>query len=719
MRVKGLTGVVAVSLLALLGACREGGGELEITRFEANPQAITATGQAVTLSWDISGPVTGLEINSSVGQSPGEVTGNDVMVNPTATTTYTLRASNASSEDEATTTVTLGGTGGEDGKPPTGSFGVALTQTGEFQSDSGGNITSPSDPRIIRVQPGGTFYASATYSDPGGVADMTVYIANSSPPGLKADLVPGQSVGGFTVSEPTGCTLDGTQVSVTCLYTVQVGNIPNIDELPDAGSEFAYVLKLRASDPAGNSDDQSTRGYVIVGEGGGTPPPPPGNEAPVAAFTSEQTGSSEDGVTYSFSAAGSSDPDGDSLSYAWNFGDGSSATTRDFTKTYAEDGSYTVTLTVSDGNGGSDSASETLSVGDNQAPVASFVYNPETVVVNETAVTFDASASSDADGTVASYAWKTTSPSGDIDNFTKDGTAPTLRLKFKEVGTYTASLVVTDNTGASSEAVAQTLEVLAEAPEGNELTVNVAGDGSVKSTPSGIACLGDCSETYVAGTPVTLTATPDEDAALVGWGGACSETDGDVCTVTMDEAEIVTVTFSEASGADPTLTFTQSTAGGGTGEVTSNPAGISCNNECVSDAATFAPDTAVTLTAEPDAGSIFERWTGDCDSVDENTCIVSMDESKTVSAIFGTEMASSSLKVDFEAVVSGSSVFLTSTSEGSDIASYLWEFGDGLIGGGSRAKHRYREDGTYAVKLTVRDERRNRASVSKNVVVPG
>ena len=43
---------------------------------------------------------------------------------------------------------TTGGTGVEDGLPPSGSFGVSLTQTGPLQNDADGDITSGSDARI-------------------------------------------------------------------------------------------------------------------------------------------------------------------------------------------------------------------------------------------------------------------------------------------------------------------------------------------------------------------------------------------------------------------------------------------------------------------------------------------------------------------------------------------------------------------------------------------
>jgi hypothetical protein len=266
-------------VVAFLTACPSdvgpGGGAPQIVRFDATPTSISTPGQAVTLTWEVSGSVTGLEIDQGVGS----VAGSSTIVYPNATTTYTLTASNSSGEDRESVTVGFGPGGElvEDGLPPTlTTFGVSLTQT-DFQNDQGGDIEDATDPRIVRVQPGGTFYAVVSATDPGGIASVTPFLANSSPPGLRADLVLGQSVGGFTLTgEVGGCILDGTQTAVTCIYEIAVGNIPNIDALPDSGDEFAYVFRTRVTDNAGLVADTPPRGYVIVGEssGGGEPVDP-------------------------------------------------------------------------------------------------------------------------------------------------------------------------------------------------------------------------------------------------------------------------------------------------------------------------------------------------------------------------------------------------------------------------------------------------------------
>ncbi|MBI5256549.1 MAG: right-handed parallel beta-helix repeat-containing protein [Burkholderiales bacterium] len=155
------------------------------------------------------------------------------------------------------------------------------------------------------------------------------------------------------------------------------------------------------------------------------------------------------------------------------------------------------------------------------------------------------------------------------------------------------------------------------------LGVAVVGGGSVSSTPAGISCGSDCSESYLANTSVSLVATPAAGQVFSGWGGACTGTGA--CTVSMTQARSVTASFAAA----PVSQFTLSVAVTGSGSVSSTPAGISCGSDC---SETYANNTSVTLTATPAAGQVFSGWSGACTGT--GACMVSMTQARSVTASF-------------------------------------------------------------------------------------
>jgi PKD repeat protein len=91
----------------------------------------------------------------------------------------------------------------------------------------------------------------------------------------------------------------------------------------------------------------------------GTPPP---NQPPTASFTS-----SAQGLTASFDASGSRDDDGEVRSYAWDFGDGTTATGAKPDHAYSTAGTYQVELTVTDDDGATGSITQPVTVA--QGPV--------------------------------------------------------------------------------------------------------------------------------------------------------------------------------------------------------------------------------------------------------------------------------------------------------------------------------------------------------------
>lgn len=95
------------------------------------------------------------------------------------------------------------------------------------------------------------------------------------------------------------------------------------------------------------------------------------NNAPTAVATASVT-SGEGPLSVTFDAAQSSDIDGDTLSYLWDFGDGNTSTQPQATHIFNDEGNYTVNLTVNDGTTSSSAAPIAISV---SAPQISLPYS--------------------------------------------------------------------------------------------------------------------------------------------------------------------------------------------------------------------------------------------------------------------------------------------------------------------------------------------------------
>lgn len=100
-----------------------------------------------------------------------------------------------------------------------------------------------------------------------------------------------------------------------------------------------------------------------------------GDRAPIAVASAEPT-SGPAPLAVAFSSAGSRDPDGGGLTYAWTFGDGGTSTEANPTHTYAEAGNYTAQLTVTNPKGRTAVANVPVTVG-NTAPTVTIEFPPD------------------------------------------------------------------------------------------------------------------------------------------------------------------------------------------------------------------------------------------------------------------------------------------------------------------------------------------------------
>lgn len=100
-------------------------------------------------------------------------------------------------------------------------------------------------------------------------------------------------------------------------------------------ADGTYTITLTTTDGWGKA--ASTTRQITLTE-------PANNVAPTAVINTPNC----TGLVCNFSGVGSSDPNGDAITYLWNFGDNTTSTSSTPTKTYAAAGTYTVTLTVTD-----------------------------------------------------------------------------------------------------------------------------------------------------------------------------------------------------------------------------------------------------------------------------------------------------------------------------------------------------------------------------------
>lgn len=239
------------------------------------------------------------------------------------------------------------------------------------------------------------------------------------------------------------------------------------------------------------------------------------NAPPLADFTATNSG-----LRVAVDASASTDGDGEIASYAWDFGDAHTGTGKQTEHTYATAGTYSIRLTVTDNDGAQAVYTTTVTVERVNQPPGAVMATPQ---VTGLKVSFDGRASSDPDGSDLTYAWDF----GDSE--TGEGAQTT--HTYTNAGSYTVTLIVTDQDGATHQVEKTVILDQNQAPSAviqttvNGLAVEVDGststdgDGTIQSyawefgdgaTDSGVTA---GHEYAAAGTyTVKLTVTDDDGA---------------------------------------------------------------------------------------------------------------------------------------------------------------------------------------------------------------
>jgi len=317
-----------------------------------------------------------------------------------------------------------------DGSGSTDIDGDSLTYNWDF-----GDGTGDSGVNVTHVYPrGGEYVATLSIDDGFGSVcsshtDTVKVTLNKAPVAVAGDNI--------TVCQGNEALFDGSgsigEEGENLTYTWDFG-----DGTTEVGAKLAHIYQtggiykavLTVNDLANTKCSTSSDSIVVTV-----------NSKPSAIFSGVNSACTGEDV--SFDASGTTDPDGDNLTYSWDFGDGTDAHGgTNVTHTYNAGGVYSVRLTVDDNKGtacSKDLAAMNVSI--NTPPVADA--GPNHVCCLDAVSDFDGSGSSDADGDNLTYSW----------NFGDGNTGEGAKVThvYSKSGTYIVTLTVNDNSGTKCD----------------------------------------------------------------------------------------------------------------------------------------------------------------------------------------------------------------------------------------------------------------------------
>lgn len=307
---------------------------------------------------------------------------------------------------------------------------------GDGIGDSPYNVTEGPNKDLLPLQPIHDIVAVSLTADPsdpfaGQVVDLTALFRNQ-----------GTSIESFTATIYNGLTVIGSQ---------PISSLPPTSEttmtVQWAGLAIGnYLLWANASTVYGETNTSNNVASMTFTVRQNLPP--------VADFTYTPSVPNP-GQAVSFDASPSYDPDGEPiLDYAWSFGDDQLGTTKQVSHVFEIPGTFTVRLTLTDPYNVIVFTERQVRV--NAAPNPAFNF-PPTLTVEDT-VDFDASRSTDPDGTISRYVWDF----GDGETITSP--TPSTSHIYKIPGNYVVTLTVYDD-NETANTISKTASVQAGPPQ--------------------------------------------------------------------------------------------------------------------------------------------------------------------------------------------------------------------------------------------------------------
>lgn len=290
---------------------------------------------------------------------------------PTTTHTYTsggsytisLTVKDSAGMSSAPTTKPVTVAAAPPNVPPVAAFASTVkhnvvTFDGTGSADSDGTITGydwnfgDGSAHSTQVSPSHTYTGAGDYSvtltvtDNQGAQNSVTKTVSAQDPNKAPVVQFSSSVNGLVTTFSSAGTTDsdGTITGLVWDFGDNSGTSTSQNPSYTYTKSGTYTVTLTATDDDGATTTKS--GTVTIA-----------NQPPTAAFTATPSQ-----LSVAFDGTGSTDPENDALTYAWDFGGGATSTQATPTYTFAASGTYPVKLTVDDGHGNSDTTTKQVTV---------------------------------------------------------------------------------------------------------------------------------------------------------------------------------------------------------------------------------------------------------------------------------------------------------------------------------------------------------------------